>query len=527
MLILFVVIGSIFMGCPAPPCGSPACATNTDVVDTRHEDPHAIEIISPMIPVQTVMIPPTVREYHYPRNGRISTQTKCEESSHVGWTQAWINTCERIEYEKATVRDRDRRNVHPTFPHLLEPEWEDIHPVDGSQEPQEHFVLRSIHAATDVTVFSGTSGPHSAIFKYQSNCRQMKRNEDCDLRWSKSASSRRSQVPPACLMQSDQDPLLSEYVFTRIVSTQSERTCPSVFTLSPPVVLPERRNQKTTMEIHEKIGFQHCAELNSSIRLIVEEQVGSTLNRCFDSVIALPPRDLVIFATNAFIRIIQLLHQIHTLGIIHGDIHAGNIAFASLDGCPLDSPQELVLIDFGFAEFFPADLGKEPFVGFGVYGNSNPAFLSPFELAGFRRGRRDDIYRAFEMYIHMLTKGDLRTVFAYTKRNYEGTAHRLLAHMKSSMMLTADEPDAMRYQTLFTRGTDVNLARVINRYPGIGHIRTAFRSDESWLKICSIFSKLELYVRGLSDSKPLSSPDSQPDYEWLLGQAHKILRQLP
>jgi hypothetical protein len=92
--------------------------------------------------------------------------------------------------------------------------------------------------------------------------------------------------------------------------------------------------------------------------------------------------------------------------IVHGDIHWGNIGFKSdpdlsFDPAVLES-FELSLIDFGTSKFFPLEMGKADLVKRGIFGDLAAPLLSPFQLQGYRIGRRDDVYRLFESFTNLL-----------------------------------------------------------------------------------------------------------------------------
>jgi hypothetical protein len=224
--------------------------------------------------VQTVVAPPTIREYFFPREAGFVKPKDCSKMNRAGWTQKWIDTCGILQEFKNILRKRDREEAHPTFPHLYQENEEDIHRSGFfSQEPREMYSLERIHVGPDVTVFRGTTQQgDSAIFKYQSNCRQMKRNQQCDAFWE---SRNYDDFAPTCFIQNDQDPLLSEYVFTKIVaqSFPNQKLCPEVYTLSPPVAIPETLNKKTSTRVISEIGPQACVILYSSIRLIVRNKL--------------------------------------------------------------------------------------------------------------------------------------------------------------------------------------------------------------------------------------------------------------
>ncbi len=429
-------------------------------------------------------------------------------SDQSGWKPDWIITCDRIVTETQIVRKNDLSHLDPNYPHLSDSIYESIHLPGMRGEPVEQYELTRIQGGNDVTVFSGTSGSRSAIFKYHSNCRQIHKNLLCGSQASTQAD---------CAVREDEDMLLSEYVLTKVSfdSFSSHRVCPEVYSLSDPVAIPTTLNAKTmvrTIELSQSL----CIKLKSSFRLLVEQRVGLTVDNCWQDMDALPTTQLVSFATRAFMRIISLLSQIHSIGILHGDVHSGNIAFREdNEECPFDEPDEVVFIDFGFSKFFPFELGKRDFFGPELYQSANPALLSPFELAGFRRGRRDDIYRAFELYIDIITRGRLRDL--YTKVR-DIVSFSEMSVLKSRLHITTDRRDPTRAAAILPEKSE--LIALVNQYEGLTTVTS------SWPSMGEFFANMEEYVKGRLGDQPLMSSDSEPDYDWLLKQASSILNEI-
>ncbi len=114
---------------------------------------------------------------------------------------------------------------------------------------------------------------------------------------------------------------------------------------------------------------------------------------------------------------VKLLESVHQLGIVHGDIHAGNIALRDFELSTMvqleklisgrDIPADwLVLIDFGKARFIP-EIRKE-----GVSGDLNLDMLSPRHLKGGPIGCRDDIFRLFELVLNSATDNKLADYYS-------------------------------------------------------------------------------------------------------------------
>ena len=84
------------------------------------------------------------------------------------------------------------------------------------------------------------------------------------------------------------------------------------------------------------------------------------------------------------IEMIGLLQRLHSAGIVHGDIHVGNVCRR------MDMPHSLVLIDFGAAFFTSREV--DDLIRFPL--SWVHTSFTPWQLNGHANARRDDIYRA-------------------------------------------------------------------------------------------------------------------------------------
>jgi len=241
-----------------------------------------------------------------------------------------------------------------------------------------------------------------------------------------------------------------------------------------------------------------------------------------------PPANLSVllnFAIGAFIRVVKLLEKIHSLGILHADIHQGNIGFKTREiKCDFAHPENLVLIDFGLAEFFPLDMAKPELVGAGSHAIFNPVLISQFELAGYRRGRRDDIYRAFQDMVSTLSFHKLMKMYDLIMKKIKPN-HDFFSLIKSKLQWTSDARDDTRFDSLFPQLPPLlyrEIADTVNSYSGISEVRSVF--GENWEQAKLIFKSLEKYVKNVDPDRPLSSPNSEPHYDWIIAQASSLLK---
>jgi hypothetical protein len=86
------------------------------------------------------------------------------------------------------------------------------------------------------------------------------------------------------------------------------------------------------------------------------------------------------------IKLLNILEKLHNQGgVVHGDIHTGNVCLSESDD------EKLVLIDFARARFVSETQTDERIRASQSW---NDAFLSPWEIDGFISSRRDDVFRA-------------------------------------------------------------------------------------------------------------------------------------
>jgi len=124
------------------------------------------------------------------------------------------------------------------------------------------------------------------------------------------------------------------------------------------------------------------------IRYLIMEEVGESVERIM---FELPQERYAIDrALSLGIKMIRLLKQLHSLNIVHGDIHLGNFAFH------YSNPRDILFLDFGRARFVgPDDIRSNPCPD----GNRvQYHFLeSKWEMIGCTPTFRDDVYRAVKM----------------------------------------------------------------------------------------------------------------------------------
>ena len=224
------------------------------------------------------------------------------------------------------------------------------------------------------------------------------------------------------------------------------------------------------------------------MRLLVEELVGPTIGAYFEKFTRDEnPEELslndVVFASQIFAKSIAMLRELHAIGIVHGDFHYGNLAFRSNEaGGTLD----LVFIDFGTAKFFPDDhLNTDYKISTIRYMFFSLNLLSPYQLNGHILGRRDDIYRAFESFVNVLSQGNIERLF--------DTSPPAPVNKLVDLKTTTDfcSPEDMLQN---------------------------FQLHDTFVTIYPVLFEIQAYVRD-----PQKGLAEDPNYAWLLERAHKII----
>lgn len=209
-------------------------------------------------------------------------------------------------------------------------------------------------------------------------------------------------------------PLVWEY--TVQAALNSTGISPEVYYLSPAgqysFYLPNEASSRSTPNFVQKRS-RDCERVQSEVRFLVMQQVGVSVSTYLQWV---KSNNITGFAASVLkvsIKVVRLLKRLHTLGIVHGDIHSGNIAFREIadDMASIDLDNaELVLIDFAFAKFFPGNRESPPWTHVRHPG-LRPSLLSPWQLQHLPAAPKDDIFRLLEMMARALSHGNLNAGF--------------------------------------------------------------------------------------------------------------------
>lgn len=208
----------------------------------------------------------------------------------------------------------------------------------------------------------------------------------------------------------DEHPLIKEYIITKYLGGYN--LAPKAHFLSPAGVLTgeipfeQLASRIKSKSIESVAGYSKCVNSNRQVRYIVQELVGPTWSNYFAYLSKLFSENkgaeaglkTILSDLKIAISALRLVQKVHEWGIMHNDIHAGNIAFLdpSLEFSHIyknPSSFEMVLIDFGMAKVF-FDWKDSWSSSHGL----NPVLLSPWQLEASctRSGPRDDVIRIID-----------------------------------------------------------------------------------------------------------------------------------
>lgn len=182
-------------------------------------------------------------------------------------------------------------------------------------------------------------------------------------------------------------PLVAEFKYQRVVF-QASGIVPAILFISAPSEAPPG-GEEIDMKFFLGSDCENARNPHPNVRFVVMELAGPSLASVIGNRTLLP----TMFVFRVFLRGVQLLEQLHSLGLIHGDVHAGNLAFRSADSAVNEDgvAQDLILIDLGRAKFFTYDKSK-------IQTNDKVDLLSPWERRGAVKAPRDDLIRLFDLF---------------------------------------------------------------------------------------------------------------------------------
>lgn len=205
-------------------------------------------------------------------------------------------------------------------------------------------------------------------------------------------------------------PLLRDYIFLQELAGSG--LAPAAQYLSPPVRVPASVTPKTAFGMRPA-NRASCAENEGGqIRFMVMERVLWTLdNRVWD-LHRIGRRFPVRHSIHLTASLIKTIQRLHGHGIVHGDVHWGNVAMVERG-----DRQILNLIDFGNAMFVDEMhrlpiMAREP-------RSVNHCLLSHWNIEGYRISFRDDVFRALLVGAFLINGMPFSDLCVYLETNVE------------------------------------------------------------------------------------------------------------
>lgn len=161
---------------------------------------------------------------------------------------------------------------------------------------------------------------------------------------------------------------------------------PKVYAVSPPTWLSVQVTPKTNFIMSRRRRAEYAGKC--TVRYMLMDRVGESSHSYVNAQLkASQPLDLLM-ALSVMKEVLKGLRRIHAMGIVHGDIHAGNILLHDKG----NGHETIKFIDFGRSFLAEQMMGKpanisEPLLF------SHP-LLSHWDLLGFRSSYRDDVFKA-------------------------------------------------------------------------------------------------------------------------------------
>ena len=274
---------------------------------------------------------------------------------------------------------------------------------------------KQIHESADGKVFYASIGDNSYVVKYVNDCGLRIRGEK------------------------QEHLLVTESLF--LAKLNETGIAPRVYYLSPPSVLTGHPNKVEDLLLPRHAteflmdNLEECLEVGTNIRFLVQERVGVSLPvYIFSSILTKEPSgEENIRILKLLSKSVDLLERLHKEGIVHGDIHLGNIALANTN----TDEGELVLLDFELARSMDieADLNNKG----KPWEHLNLRLLSPWQLEGAIIGPRDDMYRLLVNAANLLSRNRLLEApdnIARKSGNYEEQVKVWMEFHKRELMFS-------------------------------------------------------------------------------------------
>lgn len=227
-----------------------------------------------------------------------------------------------------------------------------------------------------------------------------------------------------CNSLGDVHPLISDFHFQR--ELHGLDVTPHAFFLSPPRKFESSITAKTNFQLKPEQRIACARHPQSAVRFMLMERAKYTIHDLIDAHHQRGERVPFAQALSVTENLIALLQTIHARGIVHGDIHSGNVAVIDRKG-----EAKVALIDFGLA-FFEDDAKLAPSLAFAPMTETHCLF-SHWNLLGFRFAFRDDVFKALLLGANLINGSRWWTYCS----ELESSADRMLRFKASEFFFAA------------------------------------------------------------------------------------------
>ena len=140
-----------------------------------------------------------------------------------------------------------------------------------------------------------------------------------------------------------------------------------------------------------------CGADGALVRFAVRKRIGECLRHDAEPVIPGSERMSIHRAAAIGVQVIEFVAGMHRVGIMHGNIHDRNVCYTNAES------SKVTLINFGHSQWTEMETDKAQFSGF----MDTKFHMTPWQVAGSRPARRDDVYRTLELVAALIVGPDL------------------------------------------------------------------------------------------------------------------------
>ena len=169
---------------------------------------------------------------------------------------------------------------------------------------------------------------------------------------------------------------------------------PKPYFISPPVRLTKAQTEKFRFTMDQR-HWRRCYTRGGTVRfMLIERIMGVSLQQYRRD--HTPNGFDMLLAVSDLYAIVSMIQKLHENDIIHGDIHSGNVMVYHNE---TDGHAYLMLIDHGRAFFYDPNQSDDSVPEFN---DCNSEIATPWQLRGLPWGKRDDIYRAMDVFARLV-----------------------------------------------------------------------------------------------------------------------------